>query len=179
MMIFVKIIGKYQSEKNVTSFKVNRLYVSHAMTPYESYISYNFHLTPLIQYNWSSKLCFHLIATSCVAEPIQRNTPNLTYLLTYHDSLVQLCLIQHKVALRFPKTLSNPFCNYELFHHGSNLHEVCDGGCNCQGVSIGLDNELAPSRWPAFSWTNDGLVYWHIDGSPVINVIFSRFVGEL
>ena len=34
-----------------------------------------------------------------------------------------------------------------------------------QWINIGLDNGLAPSRWQARIWTDDGLAYWLIHAS--------------
>ena len=31
-------------------------------------------------------------------------------------------------------------------------------------INIDPDNGLVPCRWRVIFWTNDGIVYWHIDG---------------
>ena len=46
---------------------------------------------------------------------------------------------------------------------------MCSLGSDRQYVIIGSENGLAPKRWQAIIWTNDGVVYWRIYESPVLN----------
>ena len=43
------------------------------------------------------------------------------------------------------------------------ITERCSHGSNYQQASIGSDNDLALSRRQAIIWSNDGLVYWHMN----------------
>ena len=42
---------------------------------------------------------------------------------------------------------------------------------------IGSDNGLAPSRWQAIIWTNDGIVYWRIYASLGLNELKNEIYG--
>ena len=37
---------------------------------------------------------------------------------------------------------------------------------------------LAANRWRAIIWTNDGLIYWHIYASLILNVLRSSWIGS-
>ena len=54
------------------------------------------------------------------------------------------------------------FSEWKCLNFDWYLTEVCSQKSNWQYAGIGSDNDLAPTRWQAFIWTNDGLVYQRI-----------------
>ena len=48
------------------------------------------------------------------------------------------------------------FLEWKCMNFDWSFTEVCSYGSNLQYSSIGLDNGLAPTRWQAIIWTNDG-----------------------
>ena len=67
-----------------------------------------------------------------------------------------------KMAAILQKTFSN------AFFQGKSVYFVFS---NEQYPNTGSDNGLAPARWQAIIWTNDGLVYWCIYASLNLNVL--------
>ena len=70
----------------------------------------------------------------------------------------QLTLCCHFLELKFP-------------YFDWNYTEDSSQGSNWLSTSIVSDNGLAPNRWQAIIWINDGLVYWCIHVSLSLNVI--------
>ena len=61
------------------------------------------------------------------------------------------------------------FILWKLLCFDENFNEIYLQRSDCQYPSIGSENGLAPNRWQAITWTNDGLVYWHIYASLGLN----------
>ena len=66
-------------------------------------------------------------------------------------------------------TFSSAFCRTKMFDSRLIVTAVCSLGSNKQYASIGWVNGLAPSRWQAIIWTNDGIFYRRIYASFGLN----------
>ena len=66
------------------------------------------------------------------------------------------------------------FLEWKLLYFESDFTEVCSLRSNWQLISIGTGNGLASNRWQAIIWTNDGLVYWRISASVLLDDLRSE-----
>ena len=108
---------------------------------YWIYMYYNLNLSS----NTLPANTFHLI----VEKGQDKNQP-----ITYGgwDKMATILQMTYSSAFPWMKTLE--------FFTG-----ICSLGSNWQYGSIGSDNGLAPNRWQAIIWSNDGMFYWCIHAS--------------
>ena len=103
---------------------------------------------------------------------IHGNMSSLFWDSFMHNSLSFKCILTHwgwdKIAANIWTTFSNASSLiYIVFW--LKFHWNFSKGSNYQYSSIGSDNGLAPVRWQAIIWINDGLVYWCIYVSLSLN----------
>ena len=55
------------------------------------------------------------------------------------------------------------------------MTEICALGSNWH-LYMDLDNGFVPYMWQAIIWTNDGLGWWHIYASLVLNELLYKLV---
>ena len=73
------------------------------------------------------------------------------------------------------KTFSNVFFVWKLLYFDWNFTEISSKSPIHNNAGIGWDNGLAPNRWQAIIWTNDGLVYCCIYESLGLDEIQTQF----
>ena len=67
-----------------------------------------------------------------------------------------------KIAAIWRTPFSGALPWMKSFYFDSNFTEVCSQWSRWRWGSIGSDNNLAPNRWQAITWTNANPVHWRI-----------------
>ena len=105
------------------------------------------------------------IQLNYVPESPVDQTPALSLFMAWH----QAGIIPNEVLIHWARNkmvaisltaFSNAFSWMKSSVFWFNFTEVCSWAFDWQYVSIGSGNGLAPNRWQAIIWTNDGLVYF-------------------